>query len=111
MTLVLLGSVGVQFLRVIQAWCLGLSVGMTAPFIQYVAFVPLIVLIMQLAPVISGIGAAQGAYKWLFGIGGTAPAPALALSILFVALGFVGVIPGAFLFARRADTAKTSEPR
>jgi hypothetical protein len=103
--------VGVQFLRVIQAWCLGLSLGMTAPFIQYIAFVPLIVLIMQLAPVINGLGASQWAFKWLFGIGGTAAAPALALSILFVALGFVGVIPGAFLFATRGDTAKTSGSR
>lgn len=114
-TLVLIASVGVQFLRVIQAWCLGLSLGLAAPLLQYIAFVPLIVLIMQLAPVINGLGASQFAFVWLFGIGGTPEAPAFALSILFVALGFVGIIPGAVLFATgatgRGGTAKTSEPR
>lgn len=114
-TLVLIASVGVQFLRVIQAWCLGLSLGLTAPLLHYIAFVPLIVLIMQLAPVINGLGASQAAFVWLFGFGGTPEAPAFALSILFVALGFVGIIPGAVLFvtgaAGHGGTAKTSERR
>lgn len=111
-TLVLVASIGVQFLRVVQAWCLGQSLGMAAPFVHYIAFVPLIVLIMQLAPVVSGIGASQWAYEWLFGIGGTPAAPAIALSVLFVALGFVGVIPGALLFVKkRDDTARMSESR
>jgi uncharacterized protein (TIRG00374 family) len=114
-TLVLGGSIVVQFLRVLQAWCLGMSLGMTAPFIQYIAFVPLIVLIMQVAPVVNGMGAAQGAFEWLFKIGGTPAAPAIALSILFVALGFVGILPGMFLFLtggrRVSDTSRTSELR
>lgn len=111
-TLVLGGSIGVQLLRVVQAWCLGLSLGITAPFIQYIAFVPLIVLIMQVSPTINGMGASQGAFEWLFGIGGTAAAPAFALSILFVALGFVGIVPGLVLFAmQRGGTARTSVPR
>jgi uncharacterized protein (TIRG00374 family) len=115
-TLVLAGSIGVQFLRVLQAWCLGLSLGMNAPFIQYVAFVPLIVLIMQVAPVINGLGASQAAFEWLFKIGGTAAAPAIALSILFVALGFVGIVPGMFLFltggrSKVSGTSRTSESR
>jgi hypothetical protein len=114
-TLVLGGSIVVQFLRVLQAWCLGMSLGMTAPFSQYIAFVPLIVLIMQVAPVVNGMGAAQGAFEWLFKIGGTPAAPAIALSILFVALGFVGILPGMYLFMtggrRVSDTSRTSELR
>lgn len=111
-TLVLAGSVGVQFLRVIQAWCLALSLGITAPLIQHIAFIPLIVLIMQVSPTVNGMGASQWAFGWLYGIGGTTAPAAFALSILFVALGFVGIVPGMILFAmRRGGTARTSAPR
>lgn len=111
-TLVLLASIGVQLLRVVQAYYLGLSLGISAPFIHYIAFVPVIVLIMQLAPTINGFGAAQFGFEWLFGLGGTPAAPALALSILFIALGFVGILPGAVLFATKSGgTSRTSAPQ
>jgi uncharacterized protein (TIRG00374 family) len=111
-TAVLVASVGVQFLRVAQGWLLGLSLGLTAPFLQYVAFIPVIVLVMQLSPTINGVGASQWGFEKLFGLGGTAASPAIALSILFLALGFVGIVPGAVLFAsRRGGSARMSAPQ
>ena len=99
LVLVLLGSLGVQVLRVVQAWYLGLALGMTDPLATYFAFVPLILLIMLLPITINGIGTSQAAFVGLFGAAGTPDAQAFALSVLFVALGIVGNLPGAMLYA------------
>ncbi|RPH60075.1 MAG: UPF0104 family protein, partial [Acidobacteria bacterium] len=99
LVLVLLGSLGVQVLRVVQAWYLGRALGMTDPLSTYFAFVPLILLIMLLPITINGIGTSQAAFVGLFGAAGTPDAQAFALSVLFVALGIVGNLPGAMLYA------------
>jgi glycosyltransferase 2 family protein len=97
--LVLVGSLGVQVLRITQAWYLGLALGVTQPLTVYFAFVPLVLLIMLLPITINGIGTSQAAFVWLFGLAGTPDAQAFALSVLFVALGVVGNLPGAVLYA------------
>jgi hypothetical protein len=97
--LVLMGSLGVQVLRVVQAWYLGLSLGVMQPLTVYFAYVPLILLIMLLPVTVNGIGTSQAAFVWLFGLTGTGDAQAFALSVLFVALGLVGNLPGAALYA------------
>jgi glycosyltransferase 2 family protein len=103
---VLAGSIGVQMLRILQAYLLGAGLGITAPLATYFAFIPLILLIMLLPVTINGIGTSQWAFVWFFANAGVASAPAFALSVLFVALGVVGNLPGAFLYARGAGTAK-----
>jgi uncharacterized protein (TIRG00374 family) len=106
--LVLAGSLGVQVLRVIQAWYLGMALGMTQPLTAYFAFVPLILLIMLLPITINGIGTSQAAFVGLFGLAGTPGSQAFALSVLFVALGIVGNLPGAVLYAlRERNVART----
>jgi uncharacterized membrane protein YbhN (UPF0104 family) len=97
--LVLAASIGVQVLRVVQAWYLGLALGMTQPLAAYFGFIPLILLIMLLPITINGIGTSQAAFVGLFGLVGTPGAQAFALSVLFVALGMVGNLPGAVLYA------------
>ena len=47
LTIVLLSSILVQVLRVVQAYCLGLALGVSAPVWAYFVFIPLIVIIMQ----------------------------------------------------------------
>lgn len=96
---VLAASVAVQVIRVLQAWLLGLSLGIAAPLTVYFAFVPIILLIMLLPITFNGIGTSQAAFVWAFGMAGVAPDPAFALSVLFVALGIVGNLPGAVLYA------------
>ena len=98
---VLLASIGVQVLRILQAWLLGRGLGIDAPLSVYFAFVPVILLVMQLPITVSGLGTSQWAFQALFARAGVAAAPAVALSLLFVALGVVGNIPGAVLFAMR----------
>ena len=97
---VLAASVGVQILRIVQAWCLGMSLGMATPLALYFANIPIILLLMLLPVTVSGLGVAQWAFLWLFAPAGMeALRPVvLALSFLFLALGILGNLPGAFLF-------------
>ena len=96
---VLAASVGVQVLRIIQAYCLGRSLGIEEGLTTYFAFIPVILLIMLLPVTINGLGTSQAAFVWFFARVGVDAAPAFALSILFVALGIVGNLPGGLLYA------------
>ena len=99
MTRVLVMSVLVQALRVVQAWCLGQALGIDLSLTMYFALVPAIVLIMQLPITVNGLGTTQWAFEALFVPRGAAPAPVFALSILFLALGIIGSLPGGLLYA------------
>ena len=96
---VLACSLAVQGLRIIQAYYLGRGLGITAPLGAYVAFIPLILIVMLLPVTFNGIGTSQVAFVSFFARAGVSPAPALALSVLFVALGIVGNLPGGILYA------------
>ncbi len=95
---VLAGSIAVQVLRIVQAYYLGRALGITAPPAAYFAFVPLILLVMLLPVTVNGLGTSQWAFVWLFARVGVGAAEAFALSVLFVALGVVGNLPGALLY-------------
>jgi uncharacterized protein (TIRG00374 family) len=101
---VLAVSIAVQLLRTLQAWCLGLALGIGIGGTWYFAFVPLIVLIMQLPITINGIGTGFVAFVELFGRAGVGAAAAFALSVLFLALGWVGNLPGGLLVMSRRRT-------
>ena len=96
---VLLASIGVQILRILQAWMLGRSLGLDASLASYFAFIPIILLVMLLPITVNGFGVSQWAFLWTFTRVGVSDAHALALSILFVALGVVGNLPGGLLYA------------
>jgi glycosyltransferase 2 family protein len=104
---VLAGSLAVQVLRIVQAYFLGAGLGIALPVAMYFAFVPLILLVMLLPVTFNGIGTSQAAFVWSFAQAGVDAASAFALSVLFVALGIVGNLPGGFLYAvgqREPDT-------
>ncbi len=98
---VLAGSIAVQLLRIAQAWCLGQALGIAAPFAAYLAFIPMILLVMLLPVTVNGIGTAQVAFVWFFARAGTPAPEAFALSVLFLALGVLGNLPGGLLWALR----------
>lgn len=104
---VLAGSVGVQVLRVLQAWLLGHGLGITAPLAAYFVCIPLILLVMLLPITVNGLGTSQAAFIWCFGAIGVARADAFALSVLFVALGVVGNLPGGLLYGFGGATPTT----
>jgi uncharacterized protein (TIRG00374 family) len=106
LVLVLACSVLVQLLRVAQAYLLGRGLGIEAPATVYLAFVPLILLVMLLPVTFNGLGTSQAAFVWFFAQAGVQAPAAFALSLLFVALGMVGNLPGAALYALgRGDVA------
>jgi uncharacterized membrane protein YbhN (UPF0104 family) len=96
---VLISSVAVQALRIVQAYCLGRAVGITLPLAAYFGLIPLILLVMLLPVSINGIGTSQVAFVWFFGRVGVPQPEAFALSVLFVALGVVGNLPGGLIYA------------
>jgi len=96
---VLACSVAVQAIRILQAYYLGLSLHIDTPLAIYFAVIPLILLVMLLPITISGLGTGQAAFVWFFGQFGVPAPAAFALSVLFVALGLVGNLPGGILYA------------
>ncbi len=99
MVRVLMLSVLVQVFRVLQAWCLGLALGLQLPLATYFAFIPLIVFIMQVPITPNGLGTTQLAFERFFVPQGAPAAPVFALSVLFLALGILGSLPGGILYA------------
>ena len=102
---VLAGSIGVQVLRIIQAYCLGRALAISAGPAVYFGFIPLILLIMLLPISVNGIGTSQVGFVWFFALVGVPDEQAFALSVLFVALGVVGNLPGGFLLAKGGATS------
>lgn len=98
---VLVSSIAVQGLRIVQAWMLGLSLGLDPGFAAYLVYIPVILVVMMLPISVSGIGTSQAAFVWLFGASNVAEEGAFALSVLFLALGVVGNLPGALLYTVR----------
>jgi uncharacterized membrane protein YbhN (UPF0104 family) len=84
---------------VLQAWCLGLSLGIDVPLTAYFVFIPIIVLIMQLPITVNGLGTTQVAFLHLFVPQGAPEAQVFALSVLFLALGIAGSLPGGLFYA------------
>ena len=107
LTVVLL-SLGVQALRVVQAYFLGRSLGIDQPVIVYFAFVPVVTLAMQLPITVAGLGVSQYAFERLFGSVGVASSQSVALSILFIALGTIGNLPGGLLYFTRDGAGRPS---
>jgi len=96
---VLAASLMVQCLRVIQAFCLARAIGIALPLTSFFVYIPISVLVMQIPVTVSGLGTGQAAFVWLFGLSGVPADQATALSLLFIALGVVGNLPGALLYA------------
>jgi len=107
---VLVMSIAVQVIRVLQAWCLGVSLGLHVPLTTYFVFVPIIVLIMQLPITINGLGTTQVAFLQLFVPQGAPEAQVFALSVLFLALGIAGSLPGGLFYAIDDTRARGRRP-
>lgn len=104
-------SVAVQLLRVLQAYCLGRALDLTLPMIVYFGFIPVITLVMQLPVTVAGLGTTQYAFEWMFSRAGVPSAVTFALSILFLALGTLGNLPGGVLYAfGTSETSKDPAP-
>jgi hypothetical protein len=104
----LICSVAVQVIRILQAYYIGRGLGIAVGLSTYFGIVPVILLIVLLPVTFNGIGTSQAAFLWFFGRVGVTAAAAFTLSVLFVALGIVGNLPGGILYAwGRGSTTRT----
>jgi glycosyltransferase 2 family protein len=106
---VTIGSLLVQALRILQAYCLGRALGIDAPLALYFALIPWTLLVMLVPISVNGLGTSQVAFVYLFGLVGVPGAQAFALSVLCVALGAVGNLPGGFIYAFRSGKRQSQE--
>ena len=98
---VLLWSIVVQLLRIVQAYLLGLGLGITAPFSAYLLFMPLGLFMLLLPISVSGFGLPQGVFVWMLQPLGVPDVQSLALSTLIILTGLAGNLPGLLLWLRR----------
>jgi uncharacterized protein (TIRG00374 family) len=94
-------SVAIQVIRIVEAYLLGLGLGLTVPFSYYLLFMPLGLLMLLLPISVSGFGLPQGVFVWMLRPVGVADALSFALSTLIVVTGLAGNIPGLVLWLRR----------
>jgi uncharacterized protein (TIRG00374 family) len=94
-------SIVVQVLRIVQAYLLGLGLGLAVPFRYYLLFMPLGLLMLLLPISISGFGLPQGVIVWLLQPMGVAEEQSFALSTLIVLTGLAGNLPGLWLWLRQ----------
>jgi uncharacterized protein (TIRG00374 family) len=99
LALVFLISIGVQLLRVLQAYLLSESMGLGTPAIYFFCFVPPILVVTMLPISVGGWGTANLAYVALFSQVGMDPDGAFVLSVLILGLGVVGNLPGGLIYA------------
>lgn len=100
-------SLGVQLLRIIQAYVLGAGLGMHVPFSYYLLFMPLGLLMLLLPISVSGFGVPQGVIVWLLRPVGVPDALSFALSTLIVLTGLAGNLPGLLLWLRPPPRPRT----
>lgn len=93
-------SFAVQLLRILQAYLLGLGLGLTVGFGYYLVFMPIGLLMLLLPVSVSGFGLPQGVIVWLLRPVGVPDAQSFALSTLIVVSGLIGNLPGAWLYVR-----------
>ena len=101
LALVFWWSVVVQLLRIVQAYFLGLGLGLAVPFRYYLVFMPVGLLMLLLPISISGFGLPQGAIVWLMRPLGVPDEESFALSTLIVLTGLAGNLPGLVLWLRQ----------
>jgi glycosyltransferase 2 family protein len=101
LALVFWWSVVVQLLRIVQAYFLGLGLGLAVPFRYYLVFMPVGLLMLLLPISISGFGLPQGVIVWLMRPLGVPEEESFALSTLIVLTGLAGNLPGLVLWLRQ----------
>jgi uncharacterized protein (TIRG00374 family) len=94
-------SLAVQVLRIVQAYFLGVGLGIAVPFRYYLVFMPVALLMLLLPISVSGFGLPQAIIVWLTRPLGIPDEQSFALSTLIVLTGLAGNIPGLLLWVRR----------
>lgn len=103
---VLLLSVAVQLLRILQAWLLGVGIGIDVPFSYYLLFMPVGLVALMLPISLNGFGLPQGVIVWLLQPVNVPATDAFALSTLIVLSGIIANVPGGWLYLRSRQSPR-----
>ena len=87
----------------LAVYCLGLSIGLEITWLDCLALIPPILLIMALPISIAGWGVREGAMITAFGLIGVPGEGAFALSILFGLMGLLIAVPGGIVWLMRSN--------
>ena len=104
LVLVFLLSMTVQALRILEAYVLGLGLGINVDLAYYLVFMPVGLLALLMPISVGGFGLPQGVFVWLLRPRGVPDPTSFALSTLIILTGLAGTLPGAFLYARSKKT-------
>jgi uncharacterized membrane protein YbhN (UPF0104 family) len=102
---VLVFSLGVQVLRIFQAFLLSEAMSLGTPLVYFFCFIPIILIVTMLPVSVSGWGPTNLAYLALFAPLGMDPDGAFVLSALILGLGVVGNLPGGVIYALEGFSA------
>ena len=107
--LVLVLSLGVQGLRILQAYFLSEAMDLKTPLVYFLCFIPPILVVTMLPISVGGWGTTNVAYVALFSQVGMDRDGAFVLSVLILALGVVGNLPGGLIYAWEGFSSSHAE--
>ena len=99
-------SCGVQVLRVWVYYLVGLAMGQTVTFVNYLVFIPMIAITSAVPISFGGIGIREQMGKLLFGRVGMQPATALTMMFLGYLAGIAASLIGGMAFVLRRSTTQ-----
>lgn len=110
LSLIVLVSTLVQFLRILAAWVIGHSLGDGTSLFYYVLFIPIVVILITIPVSVGGIGPREQACVTLFGSVGMPSEVAFSMAFMTYLIGVLGSVPGGFVFVVRKKPAAESRP-
>lgn len=96
---------GVQFLRILTHYYLGLAVGIQVPLIYYFMFIPVIAIMASLPVSLGGLGMREQTGVVLFGLVGVVAVQATAMELMAYIISVFTTIPGGMIFVFRKNIA------
>jgi uncharacterized protein (TIRG00374 family) len=103
---IILASIAVQILRILAFSAIYASLGADIPIVYFVAFVPLLYLVLSFPISIAGLGVRESVLVILFGTLGVAAEVSVAAGLLMPLLLLVGVLPGLILLSIGSSTSQ-----
>lgn len=92
-------SLGIQFLASVTVWVAAIAIGIDAPFVIFLTFVPLINLSIMIPLTINGIGLRESLFYLLFAEIGLSVETSVTLSLVTFIVYVLTAVPGAIIYS------------
>jgi glycosyltransferase 2 family protein len=91
-------SVLEQFSPILDTFLIALALGLELPFLAFVMFVPVILLVTRLPVSFDGFGVREGMHVYLFGLIGVQQSDAFLLGLMTTMVARLGIVPVTLFF-------------